>query len=107
LVNSRQFPVQRKEFPIKSTEIPGYCANYFGQPMEISDKSEIKRMKFAVISPVIREFRRRQGGWRLSGACPKAGGPRYLRRFAVERTISTDTTAVGGNATLLSLHRDG
>jgi len=44
------------------------------------------------------------GGERLSGTGPKAGGPRYLHRFATERTVSTDTTASGGNATLLSLH---
>jgi RHH-type proline utilization regulon transcriptional repressor/proline dehydrogenase/delta 1-pyrroline-5-carboxylate dehydrogenase len=43
------------------------------------------------------------GGERLSGTGPKAGGPRYLHRFAVERTVSVDTTAAGGNATLLSL----
>ena len=46
------------------------------------------------------------GGERLSGTGPKAGGPRYLHRFATERTISTDTTAAGGNATLLSLQDD-
>ena len=44
------------------------------------------------------------GGERLSGTGPKAGGPRYLYRFATERTVSIDTTAAGGNATLLSLH---
>jgi RHH-type transcriptional regulator, proline utilization regulon repressor / proline dehydrogenase / delta 1-pyrroline-5-carboxylate dehydrogenase len=43
------------------------------------------------------------GGERLSGTGPKAGGPRYLYRFATERTVSTDTTASGGNASLLSL----
>ncbi|HEV2188527.1 MAG TPA: bifunctional proline dehydrogenase/L-glutamate gamma-semialdehyde dehydrogenase PutA [Stellaceae bacterium] len=43
------------------------------------------------------------GGERLSGTGPKAGGPRYLHRFATERTVSTDTTASGGNTTLLSL----
>jgi RHH-type proline utilization regulon transcriptional repressor/proline dehydrogenase/delta 1-pyrroline-5-carboxylate dehydrogenase len=43
------------------------------------------------------------GGEGLSGTGPKAGGPRYLYRFAVERTLSVDTTASGGNATLLSL----
>ena len=43
------------------------------------------------------------GGEGLSGTGPKAGGPRYLHRFAVERTVSSDTTAAGGNATLLSL----
>lgn len=35
--HSRQFPVQRKEFPVKSNKIPGYCGNYFYQPIEISD----------------------------------------------------------------------
>ena len=43
------------------------------------------------------------GGERLSGTGPKAGGPRYLHRFATERTISVDLTASGGNATLLSM----
>jgi RHH-type transcriptional regulator, proline utilization regulon repressor / proline dehydrogenase / delta 1-pyrroline-5-carboxylate dehydrogenase len=43
------------------------------------------------------------GGERLSGTGPKAGGPRYLHRFATERTLSVDTTASGGNASLLSL----
>ena len=46
------------------------------------------------------------GGERLSGTGPKAGGPRYLHRFAVERTVSVDTTASGGNAGLLSLAED-
>jgi RHH-type proline utilization regulon transcriptional repressor/proline dehydrogenase/delta 1-pyrroline-5-carboxylate dehydrogenase len=35
------------------------------------------------------------GGERLSGTGPKAGGPRYLHRFATERTVSVDTTAAG------------
>jgi len=43
------------------------------------------------------------GGEGLSGTGPKAGGPRYLARFAVERTVSIDTTSAGGNATLMSL----
>ena len=43
------------------------------------------------------------GGEGLSGTGPKAGGPRYLHRFAVERTLSVDTAAAGGNAALLSL----
>ncbi|MET0281105.1 MAG: bifunctional proline dehydrogenase/L-glutamate gamma-semialdehyde dehydrogenase PutA [Steroidobacteraceae bacterium] len=43
------------------------------------------------------------GGQGLSGTGPKAGGPHYLQRFATERTVSTNTAAVGGNATLLSL----
>jgi len=47
------------------------------------------------------------GGEGLSGTGPKAGGPRYLPRFAVERTVSIDTTSAGGNASLLSLDAGG
>jgi RHH-type transcriptional regulator, proline utilization regulon repressor / proline dehydrogenase / delta 1-pyrroline-5-carboxylate dehydrogenase len=46
------------------------------------------------------------GGERLSGTGPKAGGPHHLHRFATERTVSTDITAAGGNATLLSLQEE-
>ncbi|HEY9182329.1 MAG TPA: aldehyde dehydrogenase family protein, partial [Gammaproteobacteria bacterium] len=46
------------------------------------------------------------GGMGLSGTGPKAGGPHYLPRFTTERTVSTNTAAVGGNATLLSLEAD-
>jgi len=46
------------------------------------------------------------GGERLSGTGPKIGGPHYLHRFATERVVSIDTTAAGGNATLLSLKED-
>jgi RHH-type proline utilization regulon transcriptional repressor/proline dehydrogenase/delta 1-pyrroline-5-carboxylate dehydrogenase len=43
------------------------------------------------------------GGCNLSGTGPKAGGPHYLHRFATERTMTTNTTALGGNASLLTL----
>jgi RHH-type transcriptional regulator, proline utilization regulon repressor / proline dehydrogenase / delta 1-pyrroline-5-carboxylate dehydrogenase len=42
------------------------------------------------------------GGEGLSGTGPKAGGPHYLHRFAVERTVSVNTAAAGGNAALLA-----
>ena len=42
------------------------------------------------------------GGEGLSGTGPKAGGPNYLLRFALERTYTVNTTAAGGNAALLS-----
>ena len=42
------------------------------------------------------------GGQGLSGTGPKAGGPNYLKRFATERVRTINTTAVGGNASLLS-----
>ena len=41
------------------------------------------------------------GGMGLSGTGPKAGGPHYLHRFAVEKTITVNTTAKGGNVELL------
>jgi RHH-type proline utilization regulon transcriptional repressor/proline dehydrogenase/delta 1-pyrroline-5-carboxylate dehydrogenase len=47
------------------------------------------------------------GGMGLSGTGPKAGGPHYVPRFAIERTVTTNTAAVGGNATLLSLDTGG
>ncbi len=43
------------------------------------------------------------GGEGLSGTGPKAGGPHYLLRFAVERSFTVNTTAAGGNASLLTL----
>ena len=43
------------------------------------------------------------GGEGLSGTGPKAGGPHYLLRFASERTLTINTTAAGGNASLLTL----
>jgi RHH-type proline utilization regulon transcriptional repressor/proline dehydrogenase/delta 1-pyrroline-5-carboxylate dehydrogenase len=43
------------------------------------------------------------GGEGRSGTGFKAGGPHYLLRFVHERTISTDTTSAGGNASLLSI----
>jgi RHH-type transcriptional regulator, proline utilization regulon repressor / proline dehydrogenase / delta 1-pyrroline-5-carboxylate dehydrogenase len=42
------------------------------------------------------------GGEGLSGTGPKAGGPHYLLRFALERTFTVNTTAAGGNAALMS-----
>jgi RHH-type transcriptional regulator, proline utilization regulon repressor / proline dehydrogenase / delta 1-pyrroline-5-carboxylate dehydrogenase len=42
------------------------------------------------------------GGSGLSGTGPKAGGPNYLRRFTTEQTVTINTAAAGGNATLLS-----
>ncbi|MDD5580092.1 MAG: bifunctional proline dehydrogenase/L-glutamate gamma-semialdehyde dehydrogenase PutA [Methylobacter sp.] len=42
------------------------------------------------------------GGMGLSGTGPKAGGPNYLRHFAIEQTVTTNTAAIGGNASLLA-----
>ncbi len=43
------------------------------------------------------------GGEGLSGTGPKAGGPHYLPRLCLERSLSINTTAAGGNASLLCL----
>ena len=43
------------------------------------------------------------GGSGLSGTGPKAGGPDYLRRFSLEQSVSTNTAAVGGNASLIAM----
>lgn len=46
------------------------------------------------------------GGMGLSGTGPKAGGPYYLKAFAQEKLLCVDTTASGGNASLVSLTDD-
>ncbi len=43
------------------------------------------------------------GGEGLSGTGPKAGGPNYVTRLAIERTLCINTTASGGNASLMAI----
>ncbi len=43
------------------------------------------------------------GGEGLSGTGPKSGGPHYLLRYATERVVTINTTATGGNASLLTM----
>ncbi|MEN8180362.1 MAG: bifunctional proline dehydrogenase/L-glutamate gamma-semialdehyde dehydrogenase PutA [Pseudomonadota bacterium] len=43
------------------------------------------------------------GGEGLSGTGPKAGGPHTLLRYATERSVTVNNTAVGGNVNLLTL----
>ena len=43
------------------------------------------------------------GGEGLSGTGPKAGGPHALLRYAVERALSVNITAQGGDPALLNL----
>ncbi len=43
------------------------------------------------------------GGEGLSGTGPKAGGPQSLLRFALERAVSVNITAQGGDPALLNL----
>ncbi|MFO1188857.1 MAG: bifunctional proline dehydrogenase/L-glutamate gamma-semialdehyde dehydrogenase PutA [Alphaproteobacteria bacterium] len=42
------------------------------------------------------------GGEGLSGTGPKAGGPYYLHRFAVERSMAVNLTASGGDVALFA-----
>ena len=42
------------------------------------------------------------GGSGLSGTGPKAGGPGYLHRYALEQVVSINTAAAGGNASLVA-----
>jgi len=46
------------------------------------------------------------GGSGLSGTGPKAGGPIYLTRFALEQVVSINTAAAGGNASLVAASDD-
>lgn len=43
------------------------------------------------------------GGSGLSGTGPKAGGPHYLLRLCDEKVVTINTTAMGGNASLMTL----
>ena len=43
------------------------------------------------------------GGQGLSGTGPKAGGPHSLLRYAVERAVSVNIAAQGGDPALLNL----
>lgn len=43
------------------------------------------------------------GGSGLSGTGPKAGGPLYLTRFVEEKSVSINTAAAGGNASLIAM----
>lgn len=46
------------------------------------------------------------GGMGLSGTGPKAGGPHYLGQFMTEKHVCINTTAAGGNASLVTLADD-
>lgn len=45
------------------------------------------------------------GGHGHSGTGPKAGGPNYLRAFCLEKTVTINETALGGNVSLLAVSR--
>jgi RHH-type proline utilization regulon transcriptional repressor/proline dehydrogenase/delta 1-pyrroline-5-carboxylate dehydrogenase len=74
-----------------------YTAEYIERRVKVGNTYVNRNQIGAVVG--VQPF----GGRGLSGTGPKAGGPNYIVRFATERTRTINTTAVGGNATLLSL----
>ncbi|MEM7053181.1 MAG: bifunctional proline dehydrogenase/L-glutamate gamma-semialdehyde dehydrogenase PutA [Pseudomonadota bacterium] len=71
--------------------------DYIADRVEVGNAYINRNMTGAVVG--VQPF----GGEGLSGTGPKAGGPHYLHRFAVERTRTVNTAAVGGNASLMVL----
>ncbi|MDH3597616.1 MAG: bifunctional proline dehydrogenase/L-glutamate gamma-semialdehyde dehydrogenase PutA, partial [Rhodospirillales bacterium] len=71
--------------------------DYIQQRLRVGNAYVNRNMVGAVVG--VQPF----GGEGLSGTGPKAGGPRTLHRYATERTLSVDTTAAGGNTTLMSM----
>lgn len=74
-----------------------YTAEYIERRVKVGNTYVNRNQIGAVVG--VQPF----GGRGLSGTGPKAGGPNYIVRFATERTRTINTTAVGGNASLLSL----
>jgi RHH-type transcriptional regulator, proline utilization regulon repressor / proline dehydrogenase / delta 1-pyrroline-5-carboxylate dehydrogenase len=72
--------------------------DYLHQHLKIGNVYVNRNMIGAVVG--VQPF----GGMGLSGTGPKAGGPNYLQRFAVEQTVTVNTAAIGGNIELLSGH---
>ncbi len=72
-------------------------ANYIAERARVGNCYVNRNMTGAIVG--VQPF----GGEGLSGTGPKAGGPHYLYRFATERTLTVNTAAVGGNASLLAL----
>ncbi|MFI4918761.1 MAG: bifunctional proline dehydrogenase/L-glutamate gamma-semialdehyde dehydrogenase PutA [Legionellales bacterium] len=72
-------------------------AEYIRQRVHVGNCYVNRNMTGAVVG--LQPF----GGEGLSGTGPKAGGPNYLVRLCHERTYTVDTTAAGGNASLMSL----
>lgn len=75
-------------------------ADYIARRIKVGNAYINRNMVGAVVG--VQPF----GGQGLSGTGPKAGGPHYMLRFANERTLTINTAAVGGNASLLSLRAE-
>ena len=72
-------------------------ANYIASRARVGNCYVNRNMVGAVVG--VQPF----GGEGLSGTGPKAGGPNYLQLFSTERTLTVNTSAVGGNASLLAM----
>ncbi|MGH1418642.1 MAG: bifunctional proline dehydrogenase/L-glutamate gamma-semialdehyde dehydrogenase PutA [Hyphomicrobiaceae bacterium] len=70
-------------------------ANYVGEHARVGNLYINRNQIGAVVG--VQPF----GGEGLSGTGPKAGGPNYVARFAVERVRTENITAKGGNIALL------
>jgi len=75
----------------------GSSIEYISQRVHVGNCYVNRNMTGAVVG--LQPF----GGEGLSGTGPKAGGPYYLQRLCHERTHTVDTTAAGGNASLMSI----
>ncbi len=75
-------------------------ASYIQQRVRVGNCYVNRNMVGAVVG--VQPF----GGEGLSGTGPKAGGPLYLYRLVTERTLSINTAAAGGNASLMCLKDD-
>jgi len=81
---------------------PGLAAVALAGPDALADAAaRVLAACDGPIRPLIRHLETAAAGAALG--TPLAGSPHYLHRFAHERTLSIDTTASGGNASLLSL----
>lgn len=72
-------------------------ADYILQRVRVGNRYVNRNMIGAVVG--VQPF----GGEGLSGTGPKAGGPHYLTRLCYERSLAENTTAAGGNASLMSM----
>ncbi|MCC3862036.1 bifunctional proline dehydrogenase/L-glutamate gamma-semialdehyde dehydrogenase PutA [Pseudemcibacter aquimaris] len=75
-------------------------ANYIFRNLDVGNTYVNRNIVGAVVG--VQPF----GGQGLSGTGPKAGGPRYLYRFATEKTLTINTVATGGNTELFAMEEE-
>lgn len=105
--------VRYKASDLEATIHEAFSSGY-GLTLGVHTRMEARWQKIFAMAPVGNTYINRNmvgavvgsqpfGGQGLSGTGFKAGGPRYLYRFATEKTLSINTMASGGNAELLTL----